>query len=127
MKFLHIMLRVRDIEKSLRFYRDFLEMEVVKTKRLEDCTLYFLSDKENQVQIELTYNDDIPEEGYEIGNGFGHLAFGIEDMNNFIKRLNQFGYNFLYEPYKLPAVSSLIAFIRDPDGYEIEIIEKKKA
>lgn len=125
MKFLHTMIRVKDIDKSLKFYTELFGMELVKEKRLDDCTLYFLSDNEGCTQIELTYNDETPEGGYEVGTGFGHFAFGVESMDGFTQKLYSLGYEYLYEPYKLAAVSSTIAFVKDPDGYEIEIIEGK--
>lgn len=123
MKLLHTMIRVKDIEKSLKFYTELLDMNLAKKMRLEDCTLYFLSDKEGYTQIELTHNDEIPENGYEIGTGFGHFAFEVESMEEFTKKLNSFGLEYLYEPFKLPNHNINIAFIKDPDGYEIELIE----
>lgn len=125
MKFLHAMIRVKDIEKSLKFYTELFDMELIKEKRLDDCTLYFLSDKEGYTQIELTYNDETPVGGYEIGTGFGHFAFATDSMDKFSKKLKAFGWEYLYEPYMLTQVGSLISFVKDPDGYEIEIIEHK--
>ena len=124
MKLLHTMIRVKDIEKSLDFYTKLLGMELVEKRRLDDCWLYFLEDKESGQQIELTYNDEIPQNGYDIGSGFGHFAFGTDSMEEFSEKLKSFGYSYLYEPFDLTGKGSLIAFIKDPDGYEIEIIEK---
>lgn len=126
MEFLHTMIRVKDIEKSLKFYQELLEMKLAKEKRLDDCTLYFLTDRKGIYQIELTYNDETPEQGYENGTGFGHFAFRTDSMDEFSKKLKQLGYEFLYEPYKLTKKGSTIAFVKDPDGYEIEIIEKSE-
>lgn len=120
------MIRVKDIEKSLNFYEKLLDMKLVKKKRLDDCDLYFLTDKNGVVQIELTINDETPSNGYEIGNGFGHFAFKIDSMSNFEKKMNQLGYEYFYKPYKLSPTGSTIAFVKDPDGYEIELIEKSK-
>lgn len=125
MKLLHTMIRVKDIKKSLDFYTKLLDMELAKEKRLDDCTLYFLSDKEGYTQLELTLNDETPQEGYELGTGFGHLAFAVESMEEFTKKLKGMGYEYLYEPYKLTAIGSTISFIKDPDGYEVELIESK--
>lgn len=125
MKFLHAMVRVKDIKKSLKFYTELFDLELAKEMRLDDCSLYFLSDKDGYTQIELTYNDETPKNGYEIGTGFGHFAFGVESMDEFTKKLNNLGYEYLYEPYKLSAIGSTISFVKDPDGYEIELIEKK--
>ncbi len=124
MKFLHTMVRVKDIEKSLAFYTDVLNMKLDHKKRLEDCWLYFLTDEENTCQIELTYNDETPENGYELGSGFGHFAFSVESLDEFTEKINKLGYSYLYPPFDLNGKGSKIAFINDPDGYEIELIEK---
>ena len=124
MKFLHTMIRVKDIEKSLKFYTEVLDMELEHKKRLDDCWLYFLNDKEKTCQIELTYNDDTPAEGYNIGAGFGHFAFAVDSLNDFTNKIKKLGYDYLYEPFDLNGKGSMIAFIKDPDGYEIELIEK---
>ena len=124
MKFLHTMVRVKDIEKSLAFYTDVLNMKLDHKKRLEDCWLYFLTDEENTCQIELTYNDETPEGGYELGSGFGHFAFSVESLDEFTDKINELGYSYLYPPFDLNGKGSKIAFINDPDGYEIELIEK---
>ena len=124
MNFLHSTIRVKDIDASLKFYSELLDMHVVEKRRLEDCWLYFLTDKDNTCQIEFTYNDDTPESGYNIGNGFGHFAFQVDSMNEFSSKMNQYGYKYLYEPFDLTGNGSMIAFIQDPDGYEIELIEK---
>ena len=124
MALLHTMIRVKDVEKSLDFYQKLFNMELAEKRRLEDCWLYFLTDKESGQQIELTYNDETPQNGYEIGSGFGHFAFGVKSMDEFTKKLNENGYSYLYERFDLTGKGSMIAFIQDPDGYEIEIIEK---
>ncbi len=124
MKFLHTMVRVKDIEKSLAFYTDVLNMKLEHKKRLEDCWLYFLSDEENTCQIELTYNDETPENGYDLGSGFGHFAFSVDSLDEFTQKINKLGYSYLYPPFDLNGKGSKIAFIADPDGYEIELIEK---
>ena len=89
MKFLHSMIRVKDIDASLRFYTELLNMKVEKKKRLEDCELYFLNDEENSgAQLELTYNDETPEEGYKCGNAFGHFAFSVTSLDEFTEKLH---------------------------------------
>ena len=124
MKFLHTMIRVKDIDASLKFYTEVLDMELDHKKRHDDCWLYFLNDKEKTCQIELTYNDETPENGYEIGSGFGHFAFAVDSLNDFTTKINKLGYEYLYEPFDLNGKGTRIAFVQDPDGYEIELIEK---
>ena len=124
MKILHTMIRVKDIEKSLKFYLDFIGLHVTKKKRLDDCWLYFLTDEQENCEIELTYNDETPKNGYELGTGFGHFAFSVNSFEEVEKKMKEFGYEYLYEPYQLSQVSSTIAFLKDTDGYEIELIKK---
>ena len=131
MKFLHSMIRVRNIDDSLKFYRDFLGLNLVEKKSLEDCDLYFLGEDENSCQIELTYNYDTPTKGYKNGNAFGHFAFAVDNMNLICEKVREFGYEFLWEPFELSLKNEkgetskkLIAFIKDPDGNEIELIQE---
>ena len=123
MKFLHTMLRVADIEKSLKFYQKLFGLKVTRTKELEDATLYFLSDGISNVEIELTYNHETPKGGYVNGTSFGHLAFEIDNMDKFTEKLHALGYDYLYSPFILPGHTLKIAFVNDPDGREIEIVE----
>lgn len=124
MNFLHSMIRVKDIDASLKFYTELLNMKIDKQKRLDDCELYFLNDEGNNAQIELTYNDETPKDGYKNGNAFGHFAFSCESLDEFTKKLHSLGYEYLYEPFDLNNKGTKIAFIKDPDGNEIELIEK---
>lgn len=128
MKFLHAMIRVNDINKSMDFYTKLLDMNLVRTIKLDDCILYFLSDEDGQTQIELTANFETPENGYRVNedrekNVFGHFAFGVDSMDEFTKKLHSMGYEYLYEPFYMEEAASTIAFIKDPDGNEIELIE----
>lgn len=124
MKFLHSMIRVRNLEKALDFYTRLLGLKLTEERRLDDCTLYFLTDEESGVQVELTYNDETPEEGYVNGNAFGHFAFYCDNLDEFTNKVTALGYEYLYEPFDLNGKGSKIAFIKDPDGNEIELIEK---
>lgn len=125
MKFLHTMIRVRDINASLKFYTGALDMTLSRKMRLDDCWLYFLTDKDKTCEIELTFNDDTPKDGYDIGSGFGHFAFEIESFARFTDKISKLGYKYLYEPFDLTGDNFYIAFIQDPDGYEIELIQKR--
>ncbi len=124
MKLLHTMIRVKNAQESIKFYTELLNMKFDHQKRLDDCTLYFLNDEDGNVQLELTENDETPENGYNIGSGFGHLAFSVKSLDEFNKKLNDLGYEYLYEPFDLNGKGTKIAFVKDPDGYEIELIEK---
>ena len=125
MKFLHTMIRVADINKSLKFYQDLLGLKVSRTKELKDATLYFLTDEKGCCEIELTYNHTLPDGGYSHGNYFGHLAFETHDMDKFTEKLKNYGWEYDRAPFQITENSSKIAFIKDPDGINIELIEKK--
>ena len=77
MKFVHAMIRVKNIEESMRFYAGLLDMNKTGEVELDDCTLYYLSDEDGQTQIEMTYNKETPKEGYQNGNAFGHLHLNL--------------------------------------------------
>lgn len=124
MRFLHVMLRVKDIDKSLKFYQNLFNLNLTHTIKLEDSILYYLSDEDGQTQIELTVNFDIPEGGYTNGTAFGHLAFGIDSFDKFNEKLSKMGIEYICEPFILKEADSVIAFIKDPDGNEIEIIKE---
>ncbi len=124
MRFSHVMIRVKNIDESMKFYTELLELNRTGEVRLEDCTLYYLSDEDGQTQIELTYNDDTPKDGYKNGDAFGHLAFQVKSMDDFTSKMKNFGYEYLYEPFYMPEVDMKVAFLKDPDGNEIEIMSK---
>ena len=131
MKFLHSMIRVKNIDDSLKFYTDFIGLRIIEKKSLEDCDLYFLGEDETSSQIELTYNYETPEKGYDNGTAFGHLAFSVDNMDEVSKKVLTMNYQFLWEPFELELKNEkgeiskkLIAFIKDPDGNEIELIQE---
>ena len=125
MKFVHAMIRVQNLEKSMKFYTGLLDMNKTGEVELDDCTLYYLSDEDGQTQLELTYNKETPKDGYTNGNTFGHLAFELDKMSDFTEKMNKYGYKYLYEPYFMPEVNMYIAFLKDPDENEIEILAKE--
>ncbi len=131
MKFLHSMIRVKNINESLKFYRDFIGLKLIKKYSLEDCDLYFLGEDENSCQIELTYNYITPEKGYTNGDSFGHFAFAVDDMDKISQKIKEMGYSYFYEPYdanledeKGNVSHKKISFVKDPDGNEIELIQE---
>ena len=124
MKILHAMIRVKDIDKSIKFYTELLGLKKTHEIKLEDCILHFLKGEDSDFEIELTQNFEIPEVGYVNGNAFGHFALETKDMNEFDKKFKAFGGEYLYEPFVMEEAQSKIAFIKDPDGNEIEIIQK---
>ncbi|MGH7566586.1 MAG: VOC family protein [Gemmatimonadota bacterium] len=122
---LHTMIRVKDLERSVSFYTEVLGLREQRRKVLEkaDATLVFLTDETGDHAIELTYNHD--GRNYELGNQFGHFALGVPDLEAAREELAAHGVEFSRGPYQVTAGGSTIAFIRDPDGIEIELIETR--
>ncbi|MBI3453938.1 MAG: lactoylglutathione lyase, partial [Rhodospirillales bacterium] len=126
-RFLHTMIRVKDLEKSLAFYAGALGMKILRRKDYPDgkFTLAFVGygDEANTAVIELTHNWG-REEGYEVGTGFGHLALAAKDVYATCDRLAKAGVKITRLPGPMKHGGSVIAFIEDPDGYKIELIER---
>jgi len=125
MRLLHTMIRVNDLDESLRFYCDQLGMKLLRKKDYPTgkFTLAFVgydSEDESAV-IELTHNWDTHE--YDLGNAFGHIALGVDDIYAKCDELKGKGVNVTREPGPMKHGGSTIAFIEDPNGYKIELIQ----
>ena len=124
----HTMIRVRDLEKSLDFYTRILGMQVLRQKEYPGGkftnTFVGYGPEDTHPAIELTYNWD-QEEPYELGTGFGHLAVGVADVYGTCERLESEGVPIPRPAGPMKHGGSVIAFIEDPDGYKIELIERK--
>jgi len=125
MQFSHTMIRVKDIEKSLKFYTEVLKLKQLKKMELKDATLYFVADEKECCKIELTYNHKLSDRNYNHGNYFGHLAFETGNIDEFTEKLKNFGMDYTRPPFYIKEGGSKIAFLEDPDGFPIEIIERK--
>ena len=126
-QFLHTMIRVKDLEKSLDFYTRHLGMKVLRQQDYPsgEFTLAFVGygDEKDHTVIELTHNWG-QEEDYSHGSGFGHLAIGVPDIYGTCERLEKEGVKIPRPPGPMKHGSTVIAFIEDPDGYKIELIQK---
>lgn len=125
MKFLHTCYRVKDLDKSLAFYQDLLGFEISRKRDFPESkfTLVYLKVPGYDYELELTYNYD-QEEPYEIGEGYGHIAVGVDDL----KAVHEEYSKTEYEVTELKALTKESAgyfFIKDPDGYKIEVIQNK--
>lgn len=121
------MIRVRDLDKSIKFYCDHFKMTLLRRKDYPGgkFTLAFVGygDENDNTVLELTHNWD-QEKDYDLGNGFGHLALGVSDIYAICAGLEKIGIEIPRKPGPMKHGSTLIAFIKDPDGYMIELIEK---
>ena len=126
MKILHTMLRVGDLDRSVRFYNEVLGMKLLrKTERPEQkYSLAFVGydTEERSAVLELTYNYGV--ERYEQGNAFGHLAVGVPDVRAAAEAVRDGGGKVTREPGPMKFGGSVIAFVEDPDGYKIEFIQR---
>ena len=125
MRMLHTMLRVNDLEESLRFYCDHLGMRLLRKADFPGgrFTLAFVGyDTEDKTAvIELTYNWDT--QAYDVGNGFGHVALATPDIYATCKALRSKGVKVVREPGPMQHGNTVIAFVEDPNGYRIELIQ----
>ena len=124
MRFLHTMIRVGDLEASIKFYSDILGMRELRRKDFPEgrFTLVFLGygDESENTVLELTHNWDTKE--YQLGNGFGHLAIEVEDVYAACERIRTQGGKIVREAGPMKHGSSVLAFVEDPDGYKIELL-----
>lgn len=125
-RILHIMLRVSDIKSSVAFYSDVMGMDVLRTfdQPEQKFSLTFLgySKESESCVLELTYNYGTQE--YTMGNAFGHIAIGVDDCYDACNKIKALGGNVLREAGLLQGSDEIIAFVEDPDGYKIELIQK---
>ncbi len=126
-RLLHTMIRVRDLEKSIDFYTRHLGMKELRRQDFAEgrFTLAFIGygDEAETTLIELTHNWDRQEE-YELGDGFGHLAVGVADIYGVCEKLKSEGIDIPRPPGPMKHGTTVIAFVEDPDGYKIELIER---
>jgi lactoylglutathione lyase len=126
MRLLHTMLRVGDLQRSIAFYTRVLGMELLRTTERPDqkYSLAFVGYGKNpeHAEIELTYNHGV--DHYELGTAYGHIALGVPDVYAACDKIRADGGNITREPGPVKGGSSVIAFVTDPDGYKIELIQR---
>ena len=126
MELIHTCYRVTDPDRSVAFYE---ALGLEKRRELpirEEAVNYFLGvPGQEGPELELTYNFDTPEGGYELGTGYGHIALTVDDLDDALARLKEQGIEPERPPYTVREGGSRICFVRDPDGYRVELIEER--
>jgi len=126
MRLLHTMLRVGDLQRSIDFYTHAMGMQLLRTtKRPEqkyDLAFVGYASNPDQAEIELTYNYGVS--SYEIGTAYGHIALGVPDAKAACEKIRQAGGKITREAGPVAGGTAVIAFVQDPDGYKIELIER---
>ena len=128
-EFLHTMVRITDPARSRSFYEALVfaferDMDIVRNGELE-ATNYFFSMGDHPSVLELTYNHD--GRTYELGTGYGHIAVGVDDLAATLEQLQAQGIEPERDPYRVREGGSLLCFVKDPDGYRIELIDRSGA
>ena len=127
MQYMHTMLRVKDLDASVKFYTELFGMKELRRNEVPGgkYTLAFLGygDEKTHTVLELTYNWG-QDDGYEVGTGFGHLAVGMPDVYATAEKLRAGGAKITREPGPVQHGTTVIAFVEDPDGYKIELIQR---
>jgi len=127
MRMLHTMIRVGDLQRSIQFYTEVLDMKLLRQKDYPDgkFSLAFIGygDESDNTVIELTYNWDT--DHYDLGNGFGHIAIEVDDVYQAVDRIKQRNGKIIREAGPMNAGTTIIAFVEDPDGYQIELLGPK--
>jgi len=127
MRLLHTMLRVGDLQRSVKFYTETLGMKLLRTTDRPDqkYSLAFVGydNEEKTAVLELTYNYGV--ERYEMGGAFGHIAIGVPDVAGACAKVRGVGGKVTREPGPVKGGTTVIAFVEDPDGYKIEFIERR--
>ena len=126
MRFLHTMLRVADLPRAVTFYTDVMGMTLLRQSEnpSQNYSLAFLGYGKNpeHAELELTYNHGVS--SYELGTAYGHIAIGVPDVAAACEKIRHGGGNVTREAGPVKGGSTVIAFITDPDGYKIELIER---
>ena len=127
MRILHTMLRVGDLDRSIKFYTEVLGMKLLRKKDYPDgkFTLAFIGygDESENTVIELTYNWGT--DSYNLGTGYGHIALEVDDVYDAAEEIRKRGGKILREAGPMNAGTTIISFVEDPDGYPVELIGKK--
>jgi lactoylglutathione lyase len=119
MKLAHTMIRIKDVDATLDFYKNFIGLRELRRKPIGDeATLIFLTDADGDYVLELTHNHGRSE--YELGDQFGHLAFATDDLERVVAEVEKRGW---WYRRSRPELNSKYIFVKDPNGYDVEILQ----
>ena len=127
MQMLHTMLRVGDLQRSIDFYTNIIGMELLRTTERPEqkYSLAFVAfgggNENGEAELELTYNHGVSD--YDLGDAYGHIALGVDSVSDTCDRIRAAGGKITREPGPVKGGKTVIAFVEDPDGYKIELIE----
>ncbi len=128
MRILHTMIRTGDLDRSIEFYTQVLGMKLIRRRDYPEgkFTLAFIGygAESDEAVIELTHNYDVG--SYDLGTGFGHIAIEVEDAQRAVEEVRRKGGKVVREAGPMKHGTTVIAFVSDPDGYKIELIEKRR-
>ena len=124
MELIHTCYRITDVDRSVAFYEALGFEERRRLPIREEAVNVFMGLPGDGDRLELTYNFDTPEAGYEIGTGYGHIAVTVDDMDATLETLAREGIEPERPPYTVRDGGSRLCFVRDPDGYRVELIER---
>lgn len=124
-KIIHAMVRVLDLDKSLKFYKDALDLDIAERLDFEGFTLVYLRNEENDMELELTWNHGT-EAPYTHGSGYGHIAVAVDNLEVEREKLIGLGYEpaDIKEFFREGQLLAKFFFIQDPDGYKIEFLQR---
>lgn len=122
-KIIHSMIRVKDLEPSLTFYKQALGLDIAEQLDFDGFSLVYLRNEENDMELELTWNEGA-EEPYTHGSGYGHIAVAVDDLETEHKKLTALGYEpaEIKEFFRNGELLAKFFFVQDPDGYKIEFL-----
>ena len=124
-KIIHTMIRVVDLDKSLKFYKDALELDIAERLDFDGFSLVYLRNEESDMELELTWNEGT-EEAYSHGSGYGHIAVAVDDLEAGHQKLSELGYEpaDVKEFFREGQLLAKFFFVQDPDGYKIEFLQR---
>src|SRR3712207_1775448 len=124
MELIHTCYRIGDVDRSVSFYEALGFEERRRLPIREEAINVFMGLPGDGDRLELTYNFEVPEGGYEIGTGYGHIAVTVDDLDATLTRLAERNIEPERPPYRVREGGSRLCFVRDPDGYRVELVEQ---